>query len=219
MDDKVQLLLRAILSLPRQIYLNSSLEGNVNDKLASLLISRYRRLASDLPNSEHILPTSEKVRNCLKGMPEQKSFALSAMVEDIAHNMPVNGTLSPMIHFEWAIPDSKAVRNVVLNLRADMRLSQSKFNWDFFLLNLFMDQFGYAYGFYLIVNQQVECIRKKLEEYYSQNLYASYNAGNLFFLLKRDYEADLIIINANGEIVVKGFALNNLLSLRPALSY
>ena len=196
-------ILQAIQNIPRQFYadnnkINQDSPKNANDTLTSLFISRYRRLTGTMPRSPQILPTSSIIQDILKNMPEQKGKSLSDMINYISGNMPVSSSPTQTILFENTEPGSSTKQNMILELRADIKISWSKFDWDFFKLNLFVEQYGYTNGFYLLVNQQAEAVRKKIEDYYSQNLYSSYNAGNIYFILKKDYDSEIVILDANG---------------------
>lgn len=59
----------------------------------------------------------------------------------------------------------------------------------------------YLYTVWIVIKQQVSTIQKKLIAYKPEKLYRSKNVKNIFFLLKKDFETDVILLNAEGKII------------------
>lgn len=201
MDNTIPVLIQAINSIPRQFFANTNndLSGSKEARLASQLIFRYRRQSDDLARVENIQPVSEIIKRCC---PAENEDTLSVMLKQIIRGIPVNSDPTPTIFIEHTGKTVTFSQKMLIGINSKMKIYRGAFYWDLFKINLLMDKLLYPSAAYFITNQEASAIEKKIAAYYEHNFYVSCNAAkNLFFLLKKSYDSDVIVLDSKGRII------------------
>ena len=183
------MLVEAINMIPRQFYTsvgdeNSS--GLIYDRLVSQLTVRYRKITGSYCKTEVYLPSSEIIQK-FASTPEKK-----ILVRKLNAGISSNSGLKPTLLMEQNINLSSSQKTMII-LNTDCKLRRGIFYWEFFILHFLA---------YIIINQEITSIKKKIDAYYKLGLYNSLSADNIFFLIKKNYASDITILNYKGEIIV-----------------
>lgn len=198
MNKTIQTLIEAINMIPRQFY-NTIDEGAselAHEKFVSQLTVRYRKITGDYCSTELFLPSSEAVQS-FAVTPEKKKMVRKLMA-GLSSLCSVNSTL---IMEQTGQVDSLPQKTLI-ELNMDLKLSRPLFYWNLFKLNFLLDKMMYSCGFYFIIHQDVCSVQKKINAYYERGLYVSWKAENIFFLVKKDYKSDVIVLNYKGENII-----------------
>ena len=198
MNKTIQMLVEAINMIPRQFYTsvgdeNSS--GLIYDRLVSQLTVRYRKITGSYCKTEVYLPSSEIIQK-FASTPEKK-----ILVRKLNAGISSNSDLKSTLLMEQNINLSSSQKAMII-LNTDCKLRRGIFYWEFFILHFLAEQKRNSIGAYIIINQEITSIKKKIDAYYKLGLYNSLSADNIFFLIKKNYASDITILNYKGEIIV-----------------
>lgn len=197
MNKTIQTLIEAINMIPRQFYTNDKGASDlVSEKFMSQFIARYRKATGDYCSTELVLPTSEPVQS-FAATPEKKN-----MVRRLMTGLSSLNSVNPTLIMEQSKQFDSLPQKILIELNTDFKLSRPLFCWNFFKLHFLLDKMMYSCGFYLIVHQDVSSIQKKINAYYERELYVSWKAEKIFFLVKKDYKSDVIVLNYKGENII-----------------
>lgn len=192
MNKTIQMLVETISLIPRQFYRNQSEEdasGLVHQQFTSQLAVRYRKLTGNLCRSELYLPSSEVLRK-FASTPDKKAMVrrLATGISDPKPSLFIENTAN--------LPLSQVT---IIELTTDSKLKRGAFYWDLFKLHFLVDQNRNSCGIYCIINQDAPSIQKKIDAYYKREFYTSFRAENIFFLIKKNYNSNMVVLNYKGE--------------------
>lgn len=193
MNKSIQMLVEAVNMIPRQFYPkypNDNISESVYERLVSQLTIRYRKLTGGYCRTELLLPTSENIQK-FAYTPENKAM-IRKLTTGIASLVP-----KPTFLMEQASELPLPV--TIVEVKMDHKLQRGVFYWDFFKLHFLVEQNRGSCGIYFIINQDVISVQKKISAYYERGLYTSLSAENIFFLIKKDYNSDIVVLNYKGE--------------------
>lgn len=198
MNKTIQILAEAIGMIPRQFYSNCSGDNSTRlscERFASQLIVRFRKVSGTHCKTETLLPTSEIIEK-FACTPEKK-----AMLRKLAAGISSVSEFTPCLFMEQSVtlPLSKVT---IVELMTERKLKRGAFYWDFFKLHFLVEQNRTSSGIYFIINQDVDSIQKKISAYYERGFYASLREDDIFFLIKKDYSSEIIILNSRGDIIL-----------------
>lgn len=114
---------------------------------------------------------------------------------------PVNEH-KPTLFMEQTIELPLLSSGTIIELKTDCKLSGGMFYRDFFKLHFLVDQSRTSCGIYLIINQDISSVLKKINAYYERGFYTSRRTENIFFLIKKDYNTNAVVLNYKGGSVV-----------------
>lgn len=197
MNKTIQILVEAIKLIPRQFYANNSGDntGLSCERFASQLTVRYRKVSGAHCRTETLLPTSEIIEK-FACTPEKK-----AMLRKLAVGISSVSESSPCLFMEQSVtlPLSQVT---IIELMTECKLKRGAFYWDFFKLHFLVEQTRTSSGIYFIINHDVDSIQKKICAYYERGFYVSLREENIFFLIKKDYGSQIVILNSRGDIIL-----------------
>lgn len=197
MNKTIQTLIEAINMIPRQFYTNNEgVADFVSEKFISQFIARYRKATGDYCSTELVLPTSEPVQS-FAATPDKKN-----MVRRLMTGLSSLNSVNPTLIMEQSKQFDSLPQKTLVELSTDFKLSRPLFYWNFFKLHFLLDKMMYSCGFYFIVHQDVPSIQKKINAYYERELYVSWKAEKIFFLVKKDYKSDVVVLNYKGENII-----------------
>lgn len=197
MNKTIQTLIEAINMIPRQFYTNNEVASElISEKFMSQFIARYRKTTGDYCSTELILPTSEPVQS-FAATPDKKN-----MIRRLMTGLSSLSSVNPTLIMEQPKQFDSLLQKTLIEVSTDFKLSRPLFYWNFFKLHFLLDKMVYSCGFYFIVHQDVCSIQKKINAYYERELYISWKAENIFFLVKKDYKSDVIVLNYKGENII-----------------
>lgn len=194
MNKTTQTLIEAVNMIPRQFYTTGeSTSECVSEKFMSQFIARYRKITGDYCSTELVLPTSEPVQS-FAVTPDKRN-----MVRRLTTGLSSLNSVNPILIMEQPKQVDSLPQKTLIEFNTDVKLSRPLFYWNFFKLHFLLDKMMYSCGFYFIVHQDVCSIQKKINAYYERELYVSWKAENIFFLVKKDYKSDVVVLNYKGE--------------------
>lgn len=199
MNNKtIQVLIEAINLIPRQFYFNASHDKNTNisyERFVSQLTIRHRKLTGSFCRTEQFLPSSEVIQK-FASTPEK-----IAMIRKLALGLSSVNEHKPSLFFDQAV-NLPLTQVTMIELKTDCKLQRAIFYWDFFKLHYFVEQNRNSYGIYFIVNQDVDSVKKKIEAYYKRGFHSSLRVENIFFLIKKGYDSDIVVLDYKGESII-----------------
>lgn len=193
MNKPIQMLIEAINLIPRQFYPKLSTDSTSElayDRLVSQLTIKYRKVTGGYCRTELLLPSSEKIQKFACTL-ENK-----VMIRSLATRI-TSVALKPTFIMEQ--PSDLPLPVTIVEIKMDHKLQRGKFYWDFFKLHFLVEQNRGACGIYFIINQDVVSVQKKISAYYERGLYTCLRAENIFFVIKKDYNSDIVVLNHKGE--------------------
>lgn len=198
MIKMIQTLIEAINMIPRQFYADANEEEAsklVLEKFVSQFIVRYRKIAGDYCGTELVLPSSEAVQSFAVD-PDRKN-----MLRRLTTGLSSFDEVNPTLIMEPSQQVDSLPQKILVELNTEFKLNRPLFYWNFFKLHFLLDKMVYSHGFYCIIHQDVCSIQKKVNAYYERGLYASWKAENIFFLVKKDYKSDVVVLNYKGALL------------------
>lgn len=196
MSKTIQMLIEAINMIPRQFYTKSitSKDCSMYEKFISQFAIRYRKIAGGYCRTEVILPSSEIIQKFA-------SLENKVMVKKLAIGISPENEFEPTLFMEQTADMPLLSAETIIELKADCKLRRADFYWDFFKLHFLVDEGRCSYAIYLIINQDVSSIQKKIIAYYERGFLTSSRPEKIYFLIKKDFDATLIVLNYRGELV------------------
>lgn len=98
--------------------------------------------------------------------------------------------------------DSIENQKLIIEFKTEKSLSEKKFAWDFFKLNIYLEKYNFQNAFFVSINTQQSIIENHLIFYFEKKLYLSNHTDRLHVLIKEDYESDIHYLNVQ-EIMYK----------------
>lgn len=194
MNKTIQQLVEAICLIPRQFFSKASsgdTSGVFHERFVSQLIIKYRKLSGGFCRTESILPTSETIQK-FACTPER-----NAMIRKLAIGIASANNPHPNLFMEQA--SNLSLLMAIVEVKTERKLQRGVFYWDLFKLHFLVEQDRCSCGVYFIINQDVESVQKKISAYYARGFYTSLRAENVFFLVKKDYSSDVVVLDYRGE--------------------
>lgn len=199
MNKTIQLLTEAINMIPRQFFSNVISDDttvSAYERFVSQLIVKYRKIAGGYCRTELFFPSSDIIQK-FASTAENK-----AMVKRLSIGISSVNEHKPTLFMEQTIELPLLSSGTIIELKTDRKLSRGMFYWDFFKLHFFVDQNRSSCGIYLIINQDISSVLKKIDAYYERGFFTSRRMDNIFFLIKKDYSTNAVVLNYKGENVV-----------------
>lgn len=197
-NKAVQELVHAIGMIPRQFFNNTTTDicsDTAYEQFVSQLIVRYRKITGNYCKTELVLPSSESIRK-FADYEDNKM-----MVRKLTASLSSSANNNPSLFIELA-GGSSASQVAIMEIRADEKLKRGAFYWDFFKLNYHVDNHRCICGAYFIINQDVDSIQNKIAAYYDKSFYSSLRAENIYFLIKKNYASDVVILDYKGKSIL-----------------
>lgn len=193
-NKTIKMLVEAISMIPRQFYSNITNDdgGVMYEKFVSQLAIRYRKIAGGYCRREVLLPSSEIIQ---KFASEENKI----IVKKLAIGISSEKELKPTIFMEQTTDLPLLATEAIIELKTDVKLRRSYFYWDFFKLHFLVSEGRCSCGVYFITNQDVDSIQKKINAYYERGFFTSPRPEKIFFLIKKDYNANLFVLDYKGE--------------------
>lgn len=196
MNNTIQILIEAISLIPRQFYSDSSgdcTSGLVHQRFMSQLTVRYKKLTGNNAWPEIISPDCKMIRE-FTSTPDKK-----AIVHKLVTGIPSTNDLKPSLFMENPA-NSPLSQTTIIELSTESKLKRAIFYWSLFKLHLLADLNRNSCCIYCIINIEETSIQKKIAAYYERGFYSSFNAKNIFFLIKKNYSSKIVVLNYKGEI-------------------
>lgn len=199
MNKNIQLLVEAINMIPRQFFSNVTSDDttvSAYERFVSQLVVKYRKIAGGYCRTELFFPSSDIIQK-FASTAENK-----AMVKRLSIGISSVNEHKPTLFMEQTIELPLLSSGTIIELKTDRKLSRGMFYWDFFKLHFIVDQNRSSCGIYLIINQDISSVLKKIDAYYERGFFTSRRMDNIFFLIKKDYNTNAVVLNYKGENVV-----------------
>lgn len=193
-NKTIKMLVEAISMIPRQFYSNITNDdgGVMYEKFVSQLAIRYRKIAGGYCRREVLLPSSEIIQ---KFASEENKI----IVKKLAIGISSEKELKPTIFMEQTTDLPLLATETIIELKTDVKLRRGCFYWDFFKLHFLVSEGRCSCGVYFITNQDVASIQKKNNAYYERGFFTSSRPEKIFFLITKDYNANLFVLDYKGE--------------------
>ena len=160
-----------------EFYAMQELQGEIPNRLD---LHRQLQIIKKFIYSEHNDPIVERFYNKLR-----KNYGEEA-----------NGR----IEFE-TIPDFFIHKNqtdknpenqkLIMEFKTEFHLPSSRFMWDFFKLNLYLEKYNYQLAIFVSINNSRERIENLLNQYLEDNHYQTSRKQDLFILVQENYDSEI----------------------------
>jgi hypothetical protein len=86
-------------------------------------------------------------------------------------------------------------QKLIMEFKTERSLSERKFAWDFFKLNIYLEKYNFQNAIFVAINSSRDRINGYLIKYLTNKLYLSRHSNRLHILVKETYEAEIQDIN------------------------